>query len=199
MSRWTLRIELAGGELPEFLRRLAGTLESGAQGPADDPRLAGFPGGVRGFDLAAERCGAGWAVCLRAAGDSAASGPASGPTSSPADARDADAFERAREKYRQLKKSLQEDYKTLRRAAQDGRTPPAEALESFLALCEAMADTAQPLLRARGAEAAELTRANKTFLDDARTLRAAARDPEAMAEALARLERRRSACHAQFR
>ncbi len=204
MSLWTLRRELPVDGLPAFLRRLAEALESGAEVPAGDADLPGFPGDAGGFALAVERCGAGWAMALRAAGrerEAAAPGGDSvdlQPGRS-GDARGADSFERAREKYRQLKKLMQEDYKTLRRAAQDGRTPPPETLESFLALCEAMADTAQPLLSARGTEATDLARANQTFLDDARTLRAAAHDPGALADVLGRLERRRAACHAQFR
>ena len=113
----------------------------------------------------------------------------------------ADAEARAREKYRQLKKSMQADYKALRAAAEAGRMPGQDVLESFLALSESMTEMAQPLKSVNGPEAAELARANAVFLEDARALRRAmsARDLAALTEVLARLERRRTACHAQFR
>ncbi len=113
----------------------------------------------------------------------------------------ADADARAREKYRQLKKSMQADYKALRAAAEAGRMPGQDVLESFLALSESMTEMAQPLKNANGPEATELARANAVFLEDARALRRAvsARDVAALAEVLTRLERRRTACHAQFR
>jgi len=119
------------------------------------------------------------------------------------DRKAADEAARLREKYRQLKKALQADYKALHKAAAAGLMPAQEALESFLALSESMAEAPQPVhgLSGRGPEAGELARANAAFLEDARALRQAmrARDAAALLEVLARLERRKAACHAQFR
>lgn len=124
------------------------------------------------------------------------------------DPKAADVSARAREKYRQLKKALQADFKALHRAAEAGLMPAQDVLESFLALSESMVEMPQPLKGAAGAtaaghgpEAAELARANGVYLEDARALRrvVAARDAAALLELLSRLERRRSACHAQFR
>lgn len=124
------------------------------------------------------------------------------------DPKAADASARAREKYRQLKKALHADFKALHRAAEAGLMPAQDVLESFLALSESMVEMPQPLKGAAGAtaaghgpEAAELARANGVYLEDARALRrvVAARDAAALLELLSRLERRRSACHAQFR
>jgi XXXCH domain-containing protein len=113
-----------------------------------------------------------------------------------------DARERTREKYRQLKKLLQADYKALQKAAAAGQLPPQDVLESFLALGETMAEAPQPAQQVgAGPEAKELAQANAAYLEDARQLRRAfsARDAAAFAEILARLERRKSACHAQFK
>lgn len=142
-------------------------------------------------------------------GQSARPTPLARPTQ-PArpDPKAADASARAREKYRQLKKALHADFKALHRAAEAGLMPAQDVLESFLALSESMVEMPQPLKGAAGAtaaghgpEAAELARANGVYLEDARALRrvVAARDAAALLELLSRLERRRSACHAQFR
>jgi hypothetical protein len=89
----------------------------------------------------------------------------------------------------------------LQKAAEGGVLPALDVLESFLALCDSMADITPPLLAPRGPEAAELAQANRAFVEDARALRRAvsARDAAVLAEILARLERRKSACHVQFR
>jgi XXXCH domain-containing protein len=102
-----------------------------------------------------------------------------------------------REKYRQLKKTLKADFKTLRAAAEDGRSPGAERLESFLALAE-IAAADKSAVAGHGRE--EYAAANRAFWEDCQALReAVGRGPEALAEVLARLERRKAACHAQFK
>lgn len=203
MSAWKLETTIGAAELPRLLRQLAEALETGAadvSGP-----LSGFPAGPNGLgelELAAEREGAGYAISLKAKrGDKAAQGGKPPEARAGGRARETDAAERGREKYRQLKKLMQADYKVLQRAAEAGTMPAPDVLDSFLALCDSMADIAQPLLPAHGAEADELGRANRAFVEDARALRqaAAARDPRALAEVLSRLERRKAACHAQFR
>ncbi|OIO05356.1 MAG: hypothetical protein AUJ49_01435 [Desulfovibrionaceae bacterium CG1_02_65_16] len=210
MSAWKLETTIGAAELPRLLRQLAQALETGA-GEAGG-LLSGFPASPGEVAFAVERQGADYALTLtaRRGEDGMASGSPSGERSSGRMqdrmasgrmARETDAAERAREKYRQLKKLMQANYKLLRRAAEEGRMPEPEALESFLALCAGMAETAQPLLPAHGAEASELARAGKAFVEDAQDLRraAAARNPRAMTEVFARLERRKTACHAQFR
>lgn len=103
---------------------------------------------------------------------------------------------RIREKYRQLKKTLKADFKALREAAQDGRAPRPEQVESFLALAEiAAADEAG----AGGAGLEAYRRANREFLEECRELRAAMRDAGALAAVLERLERRKAECHARFK
>jgi|GEM_PF-962956 len=102
-----------------------------------------------------------------------------------------------KEKYRQLKKGMQADFKALERAAQEGVLPPAEVVESFVSRAEIMAESPVP----GGDGGAELARANAQFLTDAQALREAARkrDPAALGEVLGRLARRKTACHAQFK
>jgi len=197
MSAWKLEKNIA--DLPGLLRQLADALEGKPAGP-----LAGFPREPRELELSALGGGAGYAVKLKARrdGDRAPDYESVGRrTEVNGGAREADSAERGREKYRQLKKLMQADYKALQKAAQAGALPAPDVLESFLALCESMGGMAQPLLSPHGLEAAELARANQIFMEDALALRraASARDAAAMAEVLARLERRRSACHAQFR
>lgn len=203
MGSWKRETELDAAGLPELLRRLAGALE----GAAPEGVLEGLPAdGLRKLVLVAERSGASWDVKLKAkeAGEvrvrkAAPTGKPAPKPSGKAAPRLSPGEARARDKYRQLKKAMQADYKALKRAADDGALPPRDLLESFLALCEGMAGLEQPT--ADAATLAELGQANRAFVEDARALRQAlsARDAAALAGVLARLERRKSACHAQFR
>lgn len=223
MGSWKLETDLDADGLPRFLRDLADALEAEALKSGE---LAGLPAGgdLRKLVLVAaadgEGQGRGFTVKLKAkrahevrvpvhaAAAMVAKAPREGGAprepraSKPAgDPRLADAAARAREKYRQLKKAMQADYKALQKAAEAGAMPALDVLESFLALGESMAEMAQPLKRTDGPEAKELERANAAYLEDARALRRAvsARDAQALSAVLARLERRKSACHAQFR
>lgn len=222
MSSWKLETDLDAADLPRFLRALADALESGAPQSGE---LAGLPASGRGGELRklvlvadADGVGQGFTLKLKAKRSHELRVPtqkhAGGKVSSPAatlrapapakaqgDPKAADAAARGREKYRQLKKALQADYKALRKAAEEGRMPAQDVVESFLALGESMAESAQPLKGAGGPEVAEIRQANAAYLEDARALRRAvsARDAAALSEVLARLERRKSACHAQFR
>lgn len=211
---WKLETRLAAGGLPEFLRRLADALENGsAGGPAE--QLAGMPAAPRKLVLVAEAKSEGHELKLKAKREGEVRVPtkpamdvksaktveaAEAPKPTPRKAPDQKAA-RARDKYRQLKKTMQADYKALRKAAEDGAMPPQDVLESFLALCEAMAEMEQPLTEPHGPEGTELARANAAFVEDAKALRAAmsARKAPALLEVLNRLERRKSACHAQFK
>lgn len=220
MGSWKLEKDIGSDGLPHLLRDLADALENG---PGGD--LAGMPEDLRKLVLVAElREDGGHRVKLKAkkagevrvkARQDGAGGKAAGdakpgdkpgansgakPGSKPGSKMD-DAREREREKYRQLKKLLQADYKALQKAAEAGTLPPQDVLESFLALGEAMAEAPQPAHNPAGPEARELARANAAYLEDARELRTAygARDAKAFAGVLARLERRKSACHAQFK
>lgn len=214
MRSWKLETQRKLDDLPQFLRELAQALESG-QAHGD---LFGLPPldsavGLRKLVLVAETHGSELRLKLKAkrvgellVREKKAAQPAKAGKAAQADttaqprpsARQSDAGARAREKYRQLKKALQADYKALHKAAQAGVMPAQDVLESFLGLCEAMAGMGQP---AQGAAAAELAQAGQSFLEDAQSLRRAVadRDSARLAEALARLERRRSACHAQFK
>jgi XXXCH domain-containing protein len=222
MGSWKLERHLEAGALPKFLRQLAQALESGQGGGA----FEGLPAQMRKLVLVADQEGDGLDVKLKAKRDKEvlvptkpkeAKSSATEPRT-PLDAQGArggigqrgaarpkaqadDRGERAREKYRQLKKAMQADYKALRKAAEAGGTPPQDVLESFLALSESMAEVEQPLKDPRGPEASELAKANAAFVEDARALRRAlsARDAGALLEVLDRLERRKSACHAQYR
>lgn len=205
MGCWKLETDVGPDGLPRFLRDLADALEAGPGAGG----LAGLPvRELRKLVLVAACRGEGFRLALKAKRShevrvpTKKSAPAREPRpdSKAADPRAADAGARQREKYRQLKKAMQADYKALRKAAEAGLMPSQDALESFLALGESMAGMPQPL-KAAGAEAAELARANAAFLEDARALRRAvsARDATALLEVLSRLERRKSACHAQFR
>lgn len=218
MGSWKLEADVDPDGLPRFLRDLADELESGVSG-AGAGELAGLPKPSRSDELAGLRKlvlvatalggGGGFALRLKAKRGHEARVPTGKPPAArpaPAaggDARAADDAARLREKYRQLKKALQADYKVLRKAAEAGLMPGQDALESFLALSESMAEAPQPVRGAagRGPEAGELARANAAFLEDARALRraVAARDAAALLEVLSRLERRKAACHAQFR
>lgn len=191
--------------MPQFLRDLADELEAGALAVGAG-ELAGLPvAELRKLVLVASAQGEGFALTLKAKRGHevrvptrksalASPGPAAGGNRKAAD----DAA-RLREKYRQLKKALQADYKTLHKAAVSGRMPGQDVLESFLALSESMAEMPQSAAGA-GPEAGELARANAAFLEDARALRRAvgSRDAAALLEVLARLERRKTACHVQF-
>ena len=219
MGSWKIEKDMGAGGLPHLLRDLADALENGAGGD-----FSGMPEDARKLVLVAEaRPGGGHRVKLKAkkagelrvkgaadeqAGGTSAQDPRPGPHVTPdrsaKPAKDGDARERSREKYRQLKKLLQADYKALQKAAAAGQLPPQDVLESFLALGEAMAEApqpGQPSQASAGPEAKELARANAAYLEDARGLRRAfsARDAASFAEILARLERRKSACHAQFK
>jgi XXXCH domain-containing protein len=208
MSSWKLEKNVDTGGLPRFLRELADAVEKGAGG-----ELAGLPSGdLRKLVLVAEQKDGGLTVKLKAKrphevrvpvkkapapvapGAFSAARPLQG-------AKLSDVQAKAREKYRQLKKIMQADYKALQKAAQAGVMPSQDVLESFLALGESMAEMPQPLKKTDGPEATELARANAVFLEDASGLRRAvsARDVKAFAEVLSRLERRKSACHAQFK
>ncbi len=227
MGSWKLETDVAPDGLPRFLRDLAdelesgalesgalesGALESGVLG-ADAGELAGLPKPSRSDELAGLRKlvlvatalggGDGFALRLKAKRGHEVRVPAGKPLAARPAPAAADDAARLREKYRQLKKALQADYKVLRKAAEAGLMPGQDALESFLALSESMAEAPQPVRGAagRGPEAGELARANAAFLEDARALRraVAARDAAALLEVLSRLERRKAACHAQFR
>lgn len=217
---WKLEKSLAAAALPDVLRALADVLEGRGGGDFANI-LAGLPArDLRKLVLVAEREGQGKGQSLTLKLKAKCAGevlvPSSGKTlvepraqvsaqvsaQAPAKAtgKDTGKDEARKEKYRQLKKGLQADFKILERAAQDGAMPPGEVVDSFLSRAEIMA--AQPALAGSGpGEDAELKRANAIFLDDALALRAAAqkRDPAALAEVLARLNRRKSACHAQFK
>ncbi len=194
MSTWKLEKDVAQKALPELLRELAQTLEGdpGAYaGQGEFPGLAAHlgPGGLRELELSIEDRGGAFRVKLAARGREAGAGKAAKQSGEAA---------RQRDKYRQLKKAMQADYKELLKAVEAGRLPEADTLESFLSLSEAMAEVEQP---ASGAFAAELAQASAAFLEDARALKRAygRHDTSALAEVLGRLERRKSACHAQFR
>jgi len=200
MEGWKLEQHMTPHELARLLRALAEQLETGGA----PGFLAGFPAKAQEVELSALRAEAGFSVRLRAKADGRDRAPGVGwkPAAPPRSAaRESDSLERAREKYRQLKKAMQADFKTLLRAAEAGAMPAPDVLESFLALCGSMAEMAQPVFSPRGAESRELDQANRAFVEDASALRRAVsgRDAAALAEALARLERRRTTCHAQFR
>ena len=219
MSSWKLETDIGPHCLPGFLRELAAALEASQAksgqpnaGPSGAGELAGLPADLRKLVLVAERTGGGVTLKLKAKRAHELRVPTARAAQSARPARPdpkaADASAREREKYRQLKKALQADFKALHRAAEAGLMPAQDVLESFLALSESMVEMPQPLKGAAGAtaaghgpEAAELARANGVYLEDARTLRrvVATRDAAALLELLSRLERRRSACHAQFR
>ena len=191
MGSWKTERELDAAGLPEFLRELAAGLETGAAGGLLDG-LA--PGGLHELLLVAERRDSGLCVKLKAKGERG---------SRPVEAHDVkdrakDKPQAGRDKYRQLKKALGADYKALRAAAEAGRMPQAELLESFLSLAGLMAQGEQPVA---GAALAEMAQANTAFLDDCQALGRAfsAQDKGALASVLERLARRKSACHAQFR
>ncbi|SNR89936.1 XXXCH domain-containing protein [Humidesulfovibrio mexicanus] len=214
MCPWMYEKNVDAGGLPRVLRDLADALEG-----AGDRRAGGDFAGVQPFcgqgsaqrlELVAEaREDGGFAVRITAgqartqgknpvpAGSQMAA-RAPGKAASP---RPGEAQALAREKYRQLKKALQADFSALSRAVEAGAVPQRDTLESFLALAEGMAALPQPVKDAHGPEAGELARGNTAFLEDAQSLRRAfdARDVSACAQVLARLARRRSACHAQYR
>lgn len=204
MGSWKTEAELAAEGLPELLRELAAALEAGAPGSAwGEGLLEGLPGrDWRKLVLVAERRSSGLSVKLKAkrsdevkvpTPDAARLDPGRKPQ-----ARADGKGQAGRDKYRELKKSLQAEYKALQAASGEGRLPGAEALESFLSLAELMGRAGQPV---SGAKLAEISKANTAFLDDCQALKRAcsARDAAALAEVLERLARRKSACHAQFR
>ena len=220
---WKREKTLAAAALPDVLRALADVLEGRDGGDYADV-LAGLPASeLRKLVLVAELHGKGEGhgqgegqrqgqrltlklkakrageLLVPSSGKALAAPSAQVAVKVPAKATTGNEGAR-KEKYRQLKKGLQADFKVLERAVVDGAMPPGEVLDSFLSRAEIMA--AQPALAHSGqGEDAELKRANAIFLEDALALRAAAqkRDPAALAEVLARLNRRKSACHAQFK
>ncbi|MBU1228438.1 MAG: GAK system XXXCH domain-containing protein [Proteobacteria bacterium] len=199
MGSWKTEAELDEVGLPGLLRELASALETGLAGGG----LDGMP--VRDLHklvLVAERRKGGLRVKIKAkrAGEvlvpaAALAGPEPAAAARP---RDRDKALDGRDKYRQLKKGLQTEYKALQASAREGRLPAAEALESFLGLAELMGQARQPV---SGAALAEMARAGAAFWSDCQALRQAyaARDAAALAAVLERLARRKSACHAQFR
>lgn len=196
---WKLKRALDERALPGLLRQLAQALEGGA---APD-LVAGLPAGDwRKLVLVAERGKDGLEISLKAkrahevlvptragAARQAEPAPKAAGRKGPAPKDLA-----RKDKYRQLKKGLQADFKALERAVDEGRLPGAEALESFLSRAEIMA-AGSP------GEDREMAKANAAFFEDAQALRGACqrRDIPALAEILGRLARRRSACHAQFK
>lgn len=198
MGSWKTEAELDEEGLPGLLRELASALESGLAGGG----LDGMP--VRDLHklvLVAERRKGGLRVKLKAklAGEvlvPTAALAASGPVA--ASPRDRDRALAGRDKYRQLKKGLQTEFKALQTSVRAGRLPEAEVLESFLGLAELMGQASQPV---SGAALAEMAQAGAAFWNDCQALRQAhaARDAAALAAVLERLARRKSACHAQFR
>lgn len=205
VESWKLESNLPKAGLPQFLRDLAQALESGqAMGglvgiPVSDLRklviVAEATAGGYTLKLKAKRAGE-----LRVSAKQVAASQGQLPKAVFGAAKISDATARAKDKYRQLKKTMQAEYKALQRAAQAGALPAQDVLESFLALCEAMAEMEQPL-KGPGGGGAELAQANRAFVDDAKALRRAmnSRDASTLAEVLARLDRRKSACHVQFR
>jgi len=183
--------------LPDFLRELAQALETGqATGALDGLPVAE----LRKLVLVAERHDKGLTLKLkakRAHEVRVPTRPKAAPAQEPA-GRDKAKVLASREKYRQLKKSMQADFKAMQALAREGRLPGPEVVESFLSLAELMAQGEQPV---SGAVLTELAPANAAFLADCQALRRAisARDADALAAALERLSRRKSACHAQFR
>jgi hypothetical protein len=110
MSAWKLETDVGEADLPRLLRLLANALEAGpieAVGP-----LTGFPEKVCELALLASRSGSGYALMIKAKRAVAAQAPddESGGRRTGGQARELDAAERAREKYRQLKKLMQADY-----------------------------------------------------------------------------------------
>lgn len=211
---WKLKREMAASGLSAWFRRLADALEG-----EPDAELAGLPvADCRKLVLVAERKDHGLEVRLKAK----RAGEVLAPASWPGKGRDAMKPESAKpefakadpsrtdpakkdpakkdpvkkEKYRQLKKRMQADAKVLERAVRAGILPAEETLESFLSLAEIMVEMDAAL---HGD--AEMKSAGAAFLADALTLREAFQrhDVEALAEVLGRLDRRRSACHAQFK
>ncbi|MDP3426744.1 MAG: hypothetical protein Q8S17_05140 [Humidesulfovibrio sp.] len=201
MGSWTIERELApateSGGLPQFLRDLAEALDAGAAGRIPGGVFSGLPvDDLRKLVLVAERRGSATTLKLKAK----KSGEVRVPTIAKPAARPVHkpVHQAAREKYRLLKKALQDDLKAMQAATGEGRLPSGETLESFLSLAGLMAQGEQPV---SGPALAEMAPANTAFLDDCQALRRAhsARDAAALGAALERLVRRKSACHAQFR
>lgn len=204
---WKFTRDMSSAELPALLRRLADTLEGRADGKMGG-ELAGLPvEDCRKLVLVAERDGHGLEVRLKVK----RSGEVLVPTDKKAAPKESAKSEGAKkdsakkdprrdpakkEKYRQLKKSMQADYKVLERAVRGGILPAEETLESFLSLSEIMVE-----MDARAHDDPEMAKAGAAFLQDALLLRQAyhVHDLDALAELLGRLERRRGACHAQFK
>lgn len=197
---WKLKREMSPSELPGLLRRLADALEGRPDvSEGADADLAGLPvADCRKLVLVAERAGGGLELQLKAkrAKDVLV------PTAKPEKRKDAmkpvssKADPAKREKYRQLKKRMQADCKVLERTTRAGILPAEETLESFLSLAEIMVE-----MDAAMHPDPEMKSAGAAFLADALLMREAfhRHDVDALTEILGRLDRRRSACHAQFK
>lgn len=195
--KYTRRMGSAG--LPALLRRLADALEG-----RPDPELAGLPvADCRKLVLVAERKDDGLELRLKAKRAGELLAPAAPRPDKPArphrEAMKAGGAKRdpvKKEKYRQLKKALQADYKILERTTRAGILPTEETLESFLSLAEIMVE-----MDAGACADPDMAKAGAAFLEDALALREAfhRHDAEGLAELLGRLDRRRGACHAQFK
>lgn len=205
MGSWKIERELAHGlepdGLPQILRELADALETGVGGAAAVGLLHGLPArDWRKLVLVAERRDAGLTLRLKVkrSGEIRVPTALEAPRKTLSKVSGKDRPQAAREKYRQLKKALQTDFKALQAKAQAGLLPEAETLESFLSLAGLMGQAGQP---EDGAALAEMVQANAMFLEDCQALRRSwlARDPAALGAVLERLARRKSACHAQFR
>ncbi len=146
MGSWKLETDVEPDGLPRFLRDLADVLESG-QGAGE---LAGMPRldaarGLRKLVLVAAAQDDGFALTLKAKRGHeirVLTKKTALPQGVRPDPKASDAEDRLREKYRQLKKAMQADYKALRKAAEAGRMPAQDVLESFLALGESMTNAA---------------------------------------------------------
>ncbi len=199
---WKFTREMTPSELPALLRRLADALEGRPEGAEGE--LAGLPvADCRKLVLVAERKGHGLELKLKAK----RAGEVLVPMARPEKRKDAVKPESAKrdaakmdpakkEKYRQLKKRMQADAKVLERVTRGGILPSEETLESFLSLAEIMVE-----MDAKAHDDPEMRSAGAAFLADALLLREAfhRHDVEALVEILGRLDRRRSACHAQFK
>lgn len=199
---WKFTSEIRPGELPGLLRRLADALEG-----RPDPELAGLPAqDFRKLVLVAERSehkDDGLELRLKAKRAHEVLVPAAPKPDKPAtprkEAMKTDSARRdpvKKEKYRQLKKALQADFKVLERTARAGILPTEETLESFLSLAQIMVE-----MDAAAHADPDMARAGAAFLEDVLALGQAfhRHDTAALAEILGRLDRRRGACHAQFK
>jgi XXXCH domain-containing protein len=189
---WKLKRRLHARALPGLLRALADALEGKAPA-ADWAELSGLPLQFHALDLEIRAEGQQAELNLKAE-PNLKIGPGEA-VAAPAHGAKQDSGAK-REKYRQLKKGMQADFKALERAVGEGRLPSGEVVDSFLSRAEIMAGSAP----GGSPPEAELARAGTVFLEDALALRTAwaRNDISALGEVLGRLSRRKSACHAQF-